>query len=226
MVGWVHEEEGLWLPRAEEVRVRGLSLLEAALPPGPVRRQGRQGGRLLRRRGVKRALAPEALGEELAGRGVVPVSPVPLCRALGDRLALALLEDLPLRRRAVALRGEGVTAAARALALALCPEVGVLLLDLGRGQEELEALLRSRYGAPTLPLGLGPPPRVTVELSQVPPREEAGQVLRLWGRPHLAGLTVTDGEPVPAGMEPLPLLELLWETGRRELRDLQVARKP
>ena len=226
MVGWIHEEEGLWLPRMGETRVRGLPLLEIGLPPGPARRQGRQGGRLLRRQGVKRVLAPAALAEELAGQGAGPVSPIPLCRALGDRLVLALVEDLPLRRRVVALRGEGVTAAARALALALCPGVGALLLDLGREQEELESLLRSRYGAPALPMGLGPPPCVTVELSPVSPREAEGQVLKLWGTPDLAGLTVIDGEAVPAGMEELPLLELLWETGRRELRDLQVVRKP
>lgn len=226
LLGWIHIEEGLRWPRSAPTRVRGLPLWEAALPPGSPRRRGRQGAGALRRAGVRRALVPPALAEELSRRGVVPVSPLPLCRAMGDRLALALLGDLPLRRRVAALRGDRVTAEAVTLALVLCPQVGTLLLDFGEGEEWLGEVLRQRQGAPPLHLGQGPPPQVCLELSPVEPWGEGSAVLRLWGEPQLGGLTLTAAGEVPEGMEELTLLEVLWETGRSALKDIQVAGKP
>jgi len=219
-------EEGLWRPRSAPTRVRGLPLWEVALPPGNLRRRGRQAVRALRRAGVGRALAPHELVGELGKLGVAPVSPLPLCRAVGDRLALALMEGLPLRRRSAALRGNRVTAEATALALALCPQVGTLLLDFGEGEEGLGETLRRRFGAPALRIGQGPSPQVTLELSQVEPRGEGGTILRLWGEPQLGGLTLTAAGEVPDGMEELLLLEVLWETGRLPLEAVQVVGKP
>lgn len=227
MVGYLYPlrpERRKWLwgcrrPRVEPVRVHSLSLLGAGLPPGELSRQLDRGAKALRKRGCVRVLtAPGLEGEELSEalrrNGLAPIDPLPLCRAKAPQLALALVEQLPLRRRCVALRGEDAHAVWPAAA-ALCPQVGMLLLDFGRGEEELACRLREVYGAAVLNLRQGPPPQVRVEFA---PREKsAGTPLRLWGSPNLAGRKLAG-----AGEEYLPLLELLWETGRLGLEDIVV----
>ncbi len=222
MVGWLRwSEVPLWRPRVRTVPVRGLSLLVVDLPPGRPDRRAVQGGKLLRRRGVRRAVLCPGLGEEdrLRALGLEPVDPLPLCRAAGAKLALALLEPIPVRLRRAALRGDRAGPEALGLARELCPRVGALELDFCRGEEELRAHLRALYGAACLHLGQGPSPQVSVELSPCP--APAGRALRLWGRPELRGLTLSGPERVPPGLEPLPFLELLWETGRLELSELR-----
>ncbi|BDF67067.1 hypothetical protein CE91St43_10390 [Oscillospiraceae bacterium] len=224
MVGWIYwTGERRWRPRVEPQRVLGLPLLAVGLPAGGRGRRLRQGARALLRQGARRALAAPGFDgwEELREAGVSPVDPLPLCRAKGAGLALALLEHMPERRRAVALRGGRADETAWALAEELCPRVGALLLDLDRGEEELAAHLRGRYGAAPLHLGQGPAPAVSLELS--PRNSPAGTPLRLWGEPELAGLTLGLGqEELPRELEPLPLLELLWETGRRTLEEITI----
>ena len=80
-------------------------------------------------------------------------------------MALFLLEDMPLRERRVALRGDEADVWAWTLAQTLCPQVGTLFLDFDRGEEALGAHLRTRYGAAPIHLGLGPEPRVALEMS-------------------------------------------------------------
>lgn len=222
MVGYLYPtQERKFRIRPEPVVVRTLLLLGVALPAGEITRRLDRGARALSRQGCSRVLtAPEldcrSLPEILNRWGLAPVDPLPLCRAKADELVMALVEELPFRRRCVALRGENASLAWPA-ASALCPQVGTLLLDFHRGEEELSRRLRSTYGAATLNLRLGPPPQVSVEYS--PCQETAGRPLRLWGRPGLAGLKLTAG-----GGESLPLLTLLWETGRLGLGSIRVER--
>ena len=118
------------------------------------------------------------------------------------------------RRRCVALRGENA-GDAWAAAAALCPQVGNLLLDFERGEEGLARRLREVYGAAALHLDQGPKPQASVEFS--PRDKEVGKTLRLWGKPGLAGVEITAG-----GVDDLPLLALLWETGRLSLENITV----
>ncbi len=224
MVGWLDwsEQRHFW-PRLTVVRPQGLPLLRAALPPGKPERRLRQGAKALRRRGVSRVVAAPGLedAESLRRRGLYLVEPMPLYRAMGGRLALYLLRDVPLRERRVALRGEEADGTAWALARELCPQVGGLLLDFDRGEEALGDRLRAQYGAAPRPLGWGSGPQVTLELS--PRAEQVGETLRLWGEGELGGLTLTlPGAVLPEGLPRLPFLELLWETGRVKGEDLAV----
>lgn len=224
MVGWLDRAEK-WRPwpRLTAAGPLGFPLLKAALPPGRPERRLRQGARALRRRGVSRVLAAPGLAdaELLEGWGLRLVEPLALYRAMGGQMALFLLEDMPLRERRVALRGEEADVWAWTLAQTLCPQVGTLFLDFDRGEEELGARLRARYGAAPIHLERGPEPQVTLELS---PRPTAlGKTLRLWGEPELEGLTVTlPGAALPQGLPELPFLELLWETGRVKVGELAV----
>lgn len=226
MVGYLYplgpeeKKRRLWgrgRPRIEPVRVHSLPLLGAGLPPGGGLRGLDRGAKALRKRGCVRALTAPGLDctelpEILCHNGLAPIDPLPLCRAKAPQLALALVEQLPLRRRCVALRGEDARAA-WPMAAALCPQVGMLLLDFDRGEEELARRLREVFGAAALSLRQGPRPQASVELA--PRREPAGEPLRLWGTPDLAGRRL-----IGAGTEDLPLLELLWETGRLGLEDV------
>lgn len=224
MVGWLDRAEK-WRPwpRLTAAGPLGFPLLKAALPPGRPERRLRQGARALRRRGVSRVLAAPGLAdaELLEGWGLRLVEPLALYRAMGGQMALFLLEDMPLRKRRVALRGEEADVWAWTLAQTLCPQVGTLFLDFDRGEEELGARLRARYGAAPIHLERGPEPQVTLELSPRPTAQ--GKTLRLWGEPELEGLTVTlPGAALPQGLPELPFLELLWETGRVKVGELAV----
>lgn len=227
MVGYLYPlqaERRKWLwrrrrPRVEPVCVHALHLLGAGLPPGELPRQLDRGAKALRKRGCARVLAAaelncQSLPDILRRNGLAPIDPLPLCRAKAPELALALVEKLPLRRRCVALRG-GDGRDAWPAAAALCPQVGTLLLDFARGEEELARRLREVYGAAALRLGQGPAPQVSVEFS--PCGEELGKTLRLWGTPGLAGCGLAAGE-----VEELPVLTLLWETGRLDLENITV----
>lgn len=203
--------ERRFFPRYLPEAMLGLPVLRTELPPGisPRRLVGVAGS--LRKRGIRRFFTAPAL-KNVALPGLSPVDPLPLLRARGDALALALLEEVPLRERRVALRGEKADPLACKLAMALCPQVGVLLLDFDRGEEELRDLLRREQGAAAPALGGGLAPQVSLELSPRP--VIGGEILRLWGEPRLAGLTLTAELSLPPDCDPLPLLTLLWETGR------------
>lgn len=203
-------EEQIFWPRYEAAAPMGLPILKVALPRNySPRRLKRTAGRLYRR-GLRRFLPGDP---RLDPAPLVPVSPLPLLRAKGAELALALLSGLPPRERRIALRGGAAGPEAWAIAEDLCPRVGALLLDFDRGEEALAHHLRQRFGAASLHLGQGQGPQAAVELDFRP--ASVPQTLRLWGEPDLLGLTLSPGEP-------LPLLELLWETGRVELKDLLV----
>lgn len=223
MVGWLRwSGERGFLPRLSMERPLGLSMLAADLPEGkPCRRLG-QGAAALRRRGVRRVILSPGLGEKeiLTQFGLRFVDPMPLCRALGAQLALARLENVPLRERRVALRGEKADPVALVIAQTLCPQVGTLLLDLDRGAGELSDHLRRRYGVAPLALKNAPPPQVTLELG--PRRDVLPDTLRLWGKPDLGGLELWCDLPIPADLPRLEVMTLLWEAGRVPLSAFQV----
>lgn len=223
MVGWLRwsGERGLF-PRLSKDRPLGLNLLSAALPEGKPYRRLSQGAAALRRKGIRRALLSPSLGDgqKLAEFGLQAVDPMPLCRALGDRLALARLEGVPLRERRVALRGERADPVALDLAQKLCPQTGAILLEFDRGGEDLERRLWWRYGAAPLPLDNAPPPQVTLELS--PRKVSLPGTIRLWGEPDLGELELRCELEIPADLPPLPTMTLLWEAGRLPLSTFQV----
>ncbi len=227
MVGWLRwSGRRGWRPKVSQAWLLGFPLLEAAMPEGREERRLLQGARALHRRGVVRVLpAPGIERRELLARcGLTVVDPLPLCRAKGAELALALLNEQPLRVRRAALRGREADAMAWTLADVLCPQVGALLLDFERGEERLARHLREVYGAAPLHLGQGPPPQVSLELT--PCGVSVGRALRLWGIPELQGMElVLKGERLPPDIEPLLFLELLWESGRISLKEVSVRQR-
>lgn len=198
----------------------GAPVLWTQLPRDPSPHRLGRVGRRIRRLGARRAiLSAELPGETTRWLGLPGVDPLPLCRAKGAELALRLLDTVPPRLRRVALVGEDAREGVP-LALALCPRVGTLMLDFDRGEEELQQALWVRYGAVCLSPDQAPAPQVTVELSR---RENSrGRVLRLWGDPDLGGLALALDRPLPPGAPALPVLELLWETGRVELEQIRI----
>ena len=188
--------------------LHGVPVLRVALDPEGFwarRRAGRAARRLVRQ-----------------GAARVLVDPLPLLRSCAAPMALALLrrqgED-PLRA-AVALRGSRAERDLVRAAEELCPRVRDLCLSVQTGGGELERYLHRQYGVALRPDWDG----VQAAIRFDPRAEEAGQaVLSLFGpEADLAGLAVS----VP-GLERqkegqwLPLLEILWETGRLERTDLE-----
>lgn len=225
MVGWLRwSGERGFFPKLSKDRPLGLSLLTAALPEGKPRRRLAQGAAALRRRGMKRAMVSPGLGDQraLLDLGLQPVEPLPLYRVLGARLALAKLEDIPLRERRVALRGEKADPVALALAQTLCPQTGALLLDFDRGSDILSNHLRRRYGAAPLALGNAPPPQVILELG--PRQNTLPGTIRLWGEPDLGELEVWCELPIPRDLPQIEAMTLLWEAGRLPLSAFQIRR--
>ena len=199
----------------------GAPVLWTQLPRDPSPRRLRRVGRRIGRLGARRVILSEELPAGVGGwLGLPGVDPLPLCRAKGAELALTLLGDVPPRLRRVALVGEDAREGA-AIALALCPQVGVLMLDFDREEGPLRQALWARYGAVCLSPGQAPPPQVTVELSRREGLSE-GRVLGLWGEPDLGGLTLALDRPLPPDAPVLPVLELLWETGRVELEQIGI----
>ena len=225
MVAWLRPtEKWRWKVRGAPTRIQALELWEVELPPGDPERRLGQTARMLSRRGIRRVIPPAGWWSpgELVHYGLSPVDPLPLCRRKGDALALELMAGIPLRQRCLALRGAEADPDAWRLAQALCPQVGMLALDFDRGEEELARRLRRAYGAAALHLGQGQTPQVSLELAPRP--GSVGRTIRLWGRPELEGFTLVGKEPLPEDLEPLPFLELLWETGRLAVEEIRVER--
>lgn len=220
MVAYFYQDDGRWLfPRYETVHPWGVPVLKVGLPLRLSVRRRRRLAQRLYDRGLRRFLPGERMGDMSP---LSAVDPLPLCRAKGAELVLALLPGVGARERRVALRGEKADAVAWALGAALCPQVGALLLDFDRGEEELARQLRDRYGAAPLHLGQGPEPMAALELSPRP--TPLPKTLALWGELELGGYSLTIEEPLPAEFAPLPFLELLWETGRVGLEQITVTR--
>ena len=143
----------------------------------------------------------------------------------GEGRAEALAAEIAAAGGQTALLPGDVSDPAQAAALVraaeeLCPRVRDLCLSVQTGGGELERYLHRQYGVALRPDWAG----VQAAIRFDPRAEEAGQaVLSLFGpEADLAGLAVS----VP-GLERqkegqwLPLLEILWETGRLERTDLE-----
>lgn len=202
----------------------GLPLLEVELPRAPSLRRLRGVARHLRSEGVRRVLVGEDCPPTVPNVcGLPAVTALPLYRALGDRLTLALVEELPLRERRVALRGGRADGVAFALAERLCPRVGTLILDFEREDGTLFDYVRDRFGAVALTPNNAPAPQVSAELS---PRSGAGEHrLKLWGSPRADGAELWADVPVPDGVSAADWLTLLWEAGRLPLTAVEVRRR-
>lgn len=209
----------------------GLRLLRAGVPVpegmGGKRLERRvdRGARALRRAGARRVLTAAdcpARGR-LSAWGLSPVDPVPFCQALAAPLALAALARLgrsPLRA-AVALRGDRVSRPLLRAAQALCPRVRYLLVDVPDGGEDLADWLRADFGAAIL--RPGSPADVVLCFAPGGCPEGCSGLCLHGPRPDLAGLRpVLHGLSLPPGLDPLPALALLWETGRLELEKIQI----
>lgn len=94
--------------------------------------------KIMRRRGVRFAIFPPELGAEAAACGIRPFSVAPLRRAL--------LGQLVGRGRCACLRADGVDGDVERAALLLAKRYRYVMLDVGRGEEDLTALLYRRFG--------------------------------------------------------------------------------
>ena len=194
MYGYIDwSEEGNAAAPPYMAEVNGLTLW--VLPLGPDRRR-RQQRRLkeLARRGVRTAAAPTAfpLGEAAAGWGLRMVSPLPLRRAMLEKLLGRLLWEAGVSPGAgrVLLSAPWVTEDVRRAALYLAPRVRYLTLEAGRSGGELAAELERRWGLARSEKG-----PVAAEVAFGPRR-----------CPEIPGLAWTS---------PAPCAQWSWQEGRR-----------
>ena len=222
---------GLWI-RPQVERVEGLPLLRAGCRGEP--EDWRPGAlaracRALGREGARRALAPPGFTRwrEAARWGLEPVDTGPFCRALAAPIALAGLEGAghPPEPAAVALRGARVSRALWEAAWALCGRVRLLYVTAPQGGGELRRALWEELGIPGLEEGRG---TADLALHFDPDLRGGGRVVDLSRPgPELEGFTLRAPErALPADCDPLPLLALLWETGRLSSGEIQVLPAP
>lgn len=232
MVGWLLpvERRG-WLIRLDPAQAGGLPVLRASVPVcaslGQRRweRRMERAARRLADAGCRRALAPAGfLGWAAAGRqGLRPVETQGLCRTMAAALLLGQLAQrhIPPEQAVVGLYGRRVDRACYQAAMALCPVVRQLVVDVPEGGAELARSLRAEYGAAVLEGG-GPSPHAAACFS--PARQPPARAMVLYGpRPALGGLAlVPAGVTPPAGADPAAFTALLWSCGRLPLRQIAV----
>ena len=213
------EERGVRLERAQ---LLGMPVLQVNLAPGGrwENRRLRRAARLLERQGVRRVLVPPEFHgwQELSKRGLRGVDPVSLYRAMADRLVMAGLErrGVENERACVVLRGEYVDADLERTARLLCPKVRTLIIQVEWGGERLARELYRTFGAAPQPEGR---PDTAVRFSG---EGQQGELV-LCGQAELLGLGLDmDGSTLPEGLEAMPLLTALWQSGRLSLEELRV----
>ncbi len=232
MIGIVEHKGGRGRrPRVERRGLMGLSCLWTEIPVNERLRDKarlrrvRRGAEELVRAGVRRVLTAAEFSDwsELKGAGLRPVETETFCQMLAAPLALAALGVLgrPPERAAVLLRGASVGPALIRAAEQLCPRVRDLAVDAGAEGEELAAWLRAEFGA-----AVRPPETTGADVVLCfGPGEPAGRIVfRLYGpKPDLAGFfPAPQGLNLPGGLDRLPLLALLWETGRISKEGLKI----
>lgn len=209
------EERGISMERR---RLLGLPVLQVSLSPSG-RRVG-QAARQLKRQGVRRVLAPKGFErwELLERHGVCGVDPLPLYRAMADRLVMAELghRGVEVHRACVALRGEYVDGDLVRTAHLLCPRVRTLLIQVEQGGEKLTRELYRTFGA-------GVPLCAQADVAvRFGGGGEEGELV-LCGRPELLGWELDVPELVfPEEVQPLPLLTVLWQVGGVNLDQIRV----
>lgn len=231
MIGWVAQEDRRgWRPRLEEKEVLGLHLLQVSVPVRPglgrerIERRTKKAARLLRSEGCRRVLTAEdySLWPLLVENGLIPVDAGALCMSLGCRLALADLEccGIPEQEATVALVGRRVDRFFFDAATALAARVRHLAICAGESGGELAAYLERERGMPVLERVGGAHVKLYFTLpSEVPGRDE----LVLCGpSPSLGPLEMSIPQPLPGGLDMLPLLALLWEEGRIKDEEIEI----
>ena len=230
MVGWLVKGGPGRRPVLDHTLVGGLPLAHCRVPeasgwwsPRPEKTLDRA-ARLLERTGCRRVLVSSEFDrwDVLARRGLRPVEGERLAQALAAPAALALLErrGVDPTRGAVGLYGGRVGRACFEAALALCPAVGQLTVDIPDGGEDLARYLREEFGAAVLEGRAGRQPDVC--LCFAPADGLPPGTLTLWGaRPCLGGLTPRPRQlALPPEADPLSLTALLWEEGRVDLEEI------
>lgn len=210
--------------RVERERLLSLPVLKARVPRGGWRESGRvdRAAHLLYRQGVRRVLPVREFNrwDNLNGRGLWPVDTLPLYRAMGAQLVLAVLEgrgEAPCDA-AVVLRGDHVDADLSAAARKLCPLVRRLAVDTQRGAQQLSWELYWRYGAAVEP-GQTDGTWLSVRFNG----ENCGEDLVLCAQPRLMGLEVyAPGLAVPEELEPVPVLTALWQAGLLSAQQIRI----
>lgn len=213
------EERGITV---ERTRLQGLAVLRVRLLPGGrwERKRIDRAARLLKRQGIRRVLVPKGFScwEVLVRRGLCAIDPLPLYRAMADRLVLAELARRGVEERVacVALRGEYVDRDLAGVARLLCPRVRTILIQVRQGGEKLTRELYREFGVGTAARAR---PDVAVRFGG---DGEEGELV-LCGRPDFLGLELDAPERVlPEETEPLPLLTALWQAGGLDLGEIRV----
>lgn len=209
----------------ERAQLLGLPVLQARLGAGGrwEEQRVRRAARLLARQGVRRVLVPLEFDhwQMLERRGLAGMDPLPLYRTMADQLVLAELErrGVPEQRACVALRGEYADADLTRTARLLCPKVRALIIQADRGGERLARELYLEFGAVV-------PPCVEADAAVRFGGERQPGELVLCGKPELCGLELSVPElELPEGLEALPLLTALWQTGRLKPQCFRVIAK-
>lgn len=211
MLGRVRWGEGRKLGLEQE-RLLGLPVLTLELP---VKTRGRErrlnkGARLLLEHRVTRVLTPPWFEEwqTLLRNGLRPVETQALRCALAPAWVRAALKAKGIRaeRAVLALAGARESCEMERVAMALCPLVRNLVIDVPGGGA-LAARLRREYGLPVLPAQA-----VRADLTL---RFDPGPVLE--GAEYALA-----GTSLPADCEVLPLLSVLWESGRVKTEEIAI----
>lgn len=206
--------------RLTQTRILGLPVLQAQMQAGGYWEEWRldRAARLLARRGVRRMLPPRDFDgwHILAHRGLFPVDPLPLYRAMAAELTLATLKNRGVKPdcAAVALVAEHVDGDLVRAARALCPLVRNLVLEVGYGGERLARELYWEFGA-----AVSVDRRADLRVRFSGPAQ-AGE-LTLCGRVELLGLELEmPGLELPEELDPIPVLAAAWQVGRIDVKDL------
>lgn len=213
LLWWDESIRGVSAP--ERIMIAGLSVLRVRMAPG-ARWEGRRAeraGRLLRKRGVRRILPLRefAWGDRLSACGLAPVDPLPLYQTMAPELVMALLARRGVSPRAacVLLRGQWAQGPLAQAAIALCPTVRRVRLDVSGGGDRLERELYARFGAACDP-GEGVPD-VCVRFDG--PAEE-GTLCLSPGGIDLCGLRLAAPAPdMPQALKRDCVLTALWQAG-------------
>ncbi|MGN8896703.1 hypothetical protein [Flavonifractor sp. HCP28S3_F3] len=191
------------------------------------RRRIEKGARALGQAGVRRVLTASDFPywEELRQNGLRPVEVEPFCQALAEPLTLAALRRrrVPPTQAVVALSGPSVSRWLLQAARQLCPQVRCLAVDVAAGGAELSDWLWREFGAAVVDPGAGR--RADVALRFGPGGMEGDTIFSLWGQsPDLAGFRPLPPDGAAEGeLDVLPLLSLLWEEGRLDLRKIRIS---
>ena len=204
--------------KAEQVYILGLPVLWVSVPEGGYweKRRVARAERLLIRSGVRRCLPLREAPEWAVS--VPEVDPLPLYRAVADRMVLELLNSREVEpcRSTVVLTGEQVDGELARAARLLCPRVRVLGLEVGRGGERLARELYREFGAA---VSFGGQADVRVRFSGP---AQPGELV-LCQPPELLGLRVeAPGLCLPERLEPVPLLTALWQFGGLDVKEIRV----